>query len=62
MDEKTFKEIKKFCKNNRWRLGQFFWNAMNAAGAWESPEANRLFFINDADFEEILKSSLKLWK
>ena len=61
IDDKIVKDVLTFCKKHNWRLGQFIWNAVNAAGGWESPEANTLFFMQDEDLELILTKCLKLW-
>ena len=36
------------------RMGQTVWNMMNYHGLWEAPEANALFFIEDADLVDKL--------
>lgn len=56
----TLKEISNWRKNNRGlRFGQWLWNAMAEAGKWESPEANRLFFIEDDELVKLLKKHNK---
>jgi len=42
--------------HNGLRFGQDLWNKMNAAGYWESPEANALFFISDEDLAKLYDS------
>jgi len=51
--EKIIKDFRK--NNNDLRFGQWLWNQMNKGGAWESPEANALFFIENEDLIKILK-------
>lgn len=55
---KTYKKLKHQIVNYRanhdgLRFGQDLWNKMNAAGYWESPEANALFFISDEDLAKL---------
>ena len=46
--------IKNYRKNNNdLRFGQDLWNKMAEAGYWDSPEANRLFFISDEDLAKL---------
>ena len=48
-------EIQNYRKNHGGlRFGQDLWNKMNAAGHWEAPEANALFFVEDGDLAELL--------
>jgi len=54
------KAIKNWHKDhNDLRFGQWLWNLMNATGAWEAPEANRLFFIEDKDLAKMIKEEVK---
>jgi hypothetical protein len=54
--QKELKRVIRHCSKTGERAGQLIWNAMNAEGYWESPEANALFFISDKDlWETIIK-------